>query len=151
MQLHIPTTGPLVHAKARRLNSEKLAVAKNEFATMEELGIIRGSCSPWSSPLHIVGKKDGGLWLCGDFRRLNTITTPEKYPILFLQDCTYFLSGCKVFSKVDLVRGYHQIPVAPKISKMRILQPKNASSEGRKKSPGKKSHQKKKMAEVKVV
>ena len=113
VQLHIPTVGPPVYAKARRLAPDKLAVAKKEFHTMEQLGIIRRSTSPWASPLHIVGKKDSGYRPCGNFRRLNNLTVPDKYPIPFLSDATHFLAGCTVFSKVDLVRGYHQIPVAP--------------------------------------
>ena len=51
---------PLVFAKPRRLDPEKLAAAKKEFSTMEKTGIIRRSSSPWSSPLHMVKKKDGG-------------------------------------------------------------------------------------------
>ena len=91
---------------------------------MEELGIIRCSCSPWASSLHIVGKKDSGLRLCGNFWRLNTVTKQDKYPIPFLKDCTHFLAGCKVFSEVDLVRGYHEIPVVPKdVKKTAITTP----------------------------
>ena len=112
VQLHIPTVGPPVFAKARRLAPDKLAIAKQEFKAMQDMGVIRRSDSPWASPLHMVSKKDGGWRPCGDFRRLNNVTVPDKYPIPFLSDATHFLSGCKVFSKIDLVRGYHQIPVA---------------------------------------
>ena len=42
------------------------------------------------------------------------MTVPDNYPIPFLSDLTHFLAGCRVFSKIDLVRGYHQIPVAAK-------------------------------------
>ena len=49
---HIPTNGPPVHALARRLDQQKLTAAKAEFDEMEQLGIVRRSCSPWSSPLH---------------------------------------------------------------------------------------------------
>ena len=51
---HIETNGPPLHARARRLNSEKLSVARAEFAHMEQVGIVRRSNSPWASPLHIV-------------------------------------------------------------------------------------------------
>ena len=112
VQLYIPTSGPPVFARARRLSPDKLAAAKKEFAEMEKLGIIRRSNSPWASPLHIVGKKDGGHRPCGDFRRLNNVTVPDKYPIPYISDANHFLEGKKIFSKVDLVRGYHQIPVA---------------------------------------
>ena len=124
VEMHIPTTGPPVFARARRLAPEKLEAAKKEFAMMEQLGIIRRSESSWASPLHIVPKKDGGHRPCGDFRRLNNITKPDKYPIPYLSDATHFLEGKTVFSKIDLIRGYHQIPVAPEdIPKTAVITP----------------------------
>ena len=77
------------------------------FQTMEQLGIIHQFTLPWASPTDIVGKKDGGYRPCGDFRRLNNATMPDKYLIPFFLDATHFLAGCKVFSKIDLLRGYH--------------------------------------------
>ena len=55
---HIVTSGPPLHAKAWRLNEEKLQIAREEFTKMEEMGIIRRSNSPWASPLHVVPKAD---------------------------------------------------------------------------------------------
>lgn len=112
VELCIETSGPPVFARSRRLSPEKLAAAKEEFAKMERLGIIRRSKSNWSSPLHLVPKADGSFRPCGDFRRLNNVTKPDKYPIPYLSDSTHFLQGKTIFSKVDLIRGYHQIPVA---------------------------------------
>ena len=54
----IPTTGPPLHSRARPLDGKKLEVARAEFQTMENLGIIR-SDSPWASPLHVIPKADG--------------------------------------------------------------------------------------------
>lgn len=108
----IETTGQPVFARPRRLDPKRLAVAKTEFQKMLELGICRPSKSNWSNPLHLVPKPNGvDFRPTGDYRALNRITVPDRYPLPHLQDFAHALHGSKIFSKVDLVRAYNQIPV----------------------------------------
>jgi len=120
----IETTGRPVFAKPRRLDPDKLQQAKEEFKKLEEAGIIRRSSSQWASPLHMVKKKDGSWRPCGDYRRLNLATTPDRYPLPNIQDLSGKLAGCQYFSVIDLIKGYHQIPVAAEdIPKTAIITP----------------------------
>ena len=103
---HIKTTGPPIFSNFRRLSLKKLHDAKKCFRDLELQGICQKSSSPWSSPLHMVTKKDGSFSPCGDYRHLNNITKPDHYPLPNIQDITSFLSGAKIFSKLDLTKGY---------------------------------------------
>jgi hypothetical protein len=71
------------------------------------------------------GPKKDGLWRpCGNYLRLNLVTTPNEYPLPNMQDISNGLHGCTVFSKIDLVKGYHHIPVATEdIPKTAIIMP----------------------------
>ncbi len=108
----VETKGRPLFAKSRRLDPDKLRTEEKEFRALEKAGIIRRSNSGWSSPLHMVPKPDGSFRPCGDYRRLNTVTEDNRYPLPSIQDFTANLAGCTVFSKIDLVKGYHQVPMA---------------------------------------
>jgi hypothetical protein len=94
-----------------RLDPEKLAATKAEFAALERNGIVRRSKSPWLSPLHMVRKADGSWRPCGDYCRLNAATVLDTYPLPNMMDFTTKAAGCTCFSKIDLRKGYHQIPM----------------------------------------
>ena len=90
---------------------------------MEKQGLCQKASSPWASPLHIVVKKDGTIKPCGDYRRLN-ITEADHYPLPNIADVTSFLHGATVFSKLDLMKGYFQVPMHPEdIPKTAIVTP----------------------------
>jgi hypothetical protein len=76
-------------------------------------GTVRHSESSWSSVLHIVPKKDSGWRPSSNYRALNARTIPDRYSVRHIHDYSHQLFDSSVFSKIDLVRAYNQIPVHP--------------------------------------
>ena len=121
---HIKTTGPPVYSKFRRLSPDKLRAAKQAFAEMERMGVCTKASSPWASPLHMTKKSDGTWRPCGDYRRLNLVTEPDHYPMPNITDLTSNIGDARIFSKLDLLKGYFQVPVYPDdVQKTAIVTP----------------------------
>ncbi|GFX10919.1 hypothetical protein TNCV_511791 [Trichonephila clavipes] len=93
--------------------SDSLKVAKIEFQHMLDLGHMHPSSSNYSSPLHMVTKKESNDWRSvRDFRALDAQTKKDKYPIPSILDFTSDLHGARIFSHIDLFKPFHQIPIA---------------------------------------
>ena len=84
---------------------------KEQIDNLLRMGIIRPTESPWSSSVVTVGKKDGGVRICLDFKAVNSITQPDPYQMPLIEEILDMLAEAKFISKIDLNKGYHQIPI----------------------------------------
>jgi hypothetical protein len=89
----------------------ELAELKKQLQELLDKGFIRPSTSPWGCPALFVKKKDESLRLCIDYRPLNVVAIKNKYPLPRIDVLFDQLVGAKVFSKIDLCSGYHQIKI----------------------------------------
>jgi hypothetical protein len=105
-----PSTTP-ISRQPYKMTPKELAELKVQLNELLDKGYIRPSSSPWGCPALFVKKKDLSLRLCVDYRPLNVVTIKNKYPLPRIDILFDRLTGAKVFSKVDLCLGYHQIKI----------------------------------------
>ena len=106
----IPGIAP-ISQRPYRMNPEELVELKKQLGYMLSKGLIRPSASPWGSPIIFVDIMDGTTRLCVDYRKLNAVTIKNKYPLPKIEDLFDQMNGARVFSKIDLRTGYHQLKV----------------------------------------
>ena len=106
----LPRTTPISKAPYRMAPAE-LEELKRQLEELMEQGFIRNSASSWGAPILFVKKKDGSLRLCIDYRMLNQATIKNKYPLPRIEDLFDQLQRAKIFSKIDLRSGYHQLRI----------------------------------------
>jgi hypothetical protein len=106
----IPGTAP-ISKRPYRMDVKDLAELKKQIEELLSKGFIRPSSSPWGAPTLFVDKKDGSRRLCIDYRSLNEVTIKNKFPLPRIEDLFDQMRGPKVFSKIDLRSGYHQLKI----------------------------------------
>jgi hypothetical protein len=105
-----PGTAP-ISKRPYRMPPAELAELKKQLQELLDKGFIRPSTSPWECPALFVKKKDESLRLCVDYRPLNAVTIKNKYLLPCIDVLFDQLVGAKVFSKIDLRSGYHEIKI----------------------------------------
>ncbi|XP_060181956.1 uncharacterized protein LOC132611554 [Lycium barbarum] len=92
-----------------RYSFDQMNAIEGIIQDMLKAETVMPSQSPFASPALLVKKKDSTWRLCVDYRRLNSMTVKNKYPIPIIKDLLDELNGANVFSKIDLRAGYHQV------------------------------------------
>ena len=95
-----------------RLPQAYRETVRQELEEMQQQGVIEPATSEWAAPIVIVRKKDGSIRLCVDYRRLNTITRSDAYPMPRIDDLIDQIGQAQYLSTLDLTKGYWQVPVA---------------------------------------
>lgn len=105
---------PPINSRPYNVPPDEQNFIKEEIERMLESGIIQPSESPWTSPVVLVRKKNGKLRFCVDYRKLNSITKKDAYPLPRIQEMLNTLAGSQWFSTLDLASGYWQVMMDPK-------------------------------------
>ena len=109
IELH-PGISP-ISMTPHRMAPVELHELRVQLQELLDKGFIRPSTSPWGAPILFAKKKDKTLRLCIDYRKLNRVTIKNWYPLSRIDDLFDQLRGARVYSKIDLRTGYHQLRV----------------------------------------
>ena len=109
IELHLGTSPiPMTPHRMAPVELQELRIQLQELL---DKGFIRPSTSPWGAPVLFAKKKDKTLRLCINYRQLNKVTIKNRYPLPRIDDLFDQLRGARVYSKIDLHTGYHQLRV----------------------------------------
>uniref|UniRef100_A0A914GZI6 RNA-directed DNA polymerase n=1 Tax=Globodera rostochiensis TaxID=31243 RepID=A0A914GZI6_GLORO len=115
---HITTTSEEpVSSPPRRMPYKYREELKKHIDQLLASGVMVESDTPWVTPIVVVQKKDGGIRPCLDFRKLNEVTIPDRYPLPRLDSIMERVGGCKFYTSLDLASGFLQIKLSEETSR----------------------------------
>ena len=103
---------PIKQKSYRHAYSQKPVISEHVNQMLSK-NVIEKSNSPWSSPVVLVGKKDGSIRFCIDFRKLNAVTKKDTFPLPRIDETLEVLGNATVFSTLDIFSGFGQVPMKP--------------------------------------
>lgn len=112
-EIHLTDDTPVAQPY-RRIPPTQFEEVKEHISGLLRKGVIQESSSSYASPIVLVRKADGSLRLCVDYRKLNSKTNRDAFPLPRIDESLDALGGAQVFSTIDLVSGYHQVAVHEK-------------------------------------
>ncbi len=105
----ILTSGRPVRIPPRRVAPRRRKIVEDKIFKMEKEETITKSSGPWCSPIVLVRKKDGTIYVCVDYHKLNDVTHKDAYPLPIIDEILDALQGAKYFCSIDLGSGYWQV------------------------------------------
>ncbi len=107
-----------IKQNAYRINPVKREIMKQETDYLVKHGLAVPSSSPWCSPCLLVPKPDGSSRFCTDYRKVNQVTKADSYPLPRIEDCVDRIGKSKFVTKLDLLKGYWQVPLTERASEI---------------------------------
>jgi hypothetical protein len=108
----LPNDAP-VNSRPYRYSPLHKDEIERQVKQLLQSGMITTSTSPFASPVLLVPAKDGSWQFCVDYRRLNSITVKNKFPMPLIEEILDELTEAKFFTKLDFTSGFHQVPMSP--------------------------------------
>ena len=111
-RIELKTGSTPVHAQPYRAGPKARQVEEEHVSKMLEAGVIEPANSEWASPVVLVTKPDGSVRFRVDYRKLNSLTVKDTYPLPRMDECIDSMGEAQFFTALDANSGYWQIPVA---------------------------------------
>lgn len=108
----------VIKQHAYRVNPAKWALMQQEVKYLVEHKLTVPSTSAWSSPCVLVPKSDNTTHFCNDYRKVNSVTKPDSFPLPRMEDCIDRVGSAIFVTKLDLLKGYWQVPLTPRASEI---------------------------------